>query len=88
MTYTYGANSQTKHISVVSLETLDLSTGTRIPELDHPKGVAGDDGTISEGGQPGGPFEVQDDSPQYANGPDESSFTARFIGCHAVPDSP
>ena len=60
MTYTYGANSKTKHIGVVSLETLDLSTGARIPELDHPEGIARDNGTISEGGQPGGPFEVQD----------------------------
>ena len=68
---TVGPNSVAQNIRAMSAERLQLRACPRIPELDHAKGVARDDGAIS----------------QNTDGPDERTLAAQTVNTHAVDDA-
>jgi hypothetical protein len=45
---THRPDDHTKNIGRVTLETLQLRAGARVPKLDHTHGVARDDGAVSK----------------------------------------
>ena len=70
----------------MALETLQLSTGSCIPELDDTHRVSGNDGSITRNWRSKCMrcFYVDCNSPQYTNSPYQRSLSTHFVRAHPL----